>query len=334
MWHEILETAIQSPSPHNVQPWRVKILDETNAELYIDSTRTLPKEDITGSFVIMTMGMFLEAIKILAAPNNLALNYELQNDLDSVAKWILENKSPSLLLFARMNLTPSEICETDYAPEIFYRRRTSRVSLLPEKMPHEILERLKNLATEWNHCFEITSDKEQIEKLLKFNTEGVFEDLNTSDYHDEIVEWFRFSNAESQAKLDGLDYRCMNTSRLTFWLSARHSWMMQMPLLSNLMAKVYRKQLGEIPTIGVLSGKFWSPVDAIETGKFLIRFWLETAVHSIYIHPFGNLVTNPKAAKNVFEETGISEIWLVFKIGFSSEPPKSHRLPVDKILVK
>ena len=51
VWPSLLESAIYSPSPHNVQPWRVRILDETEADLFIDSARTLPKEDPTGSFI-------------------------------------------------------------------------------------------------------------------------------------------------------------------------------------------------------------------------------------------------------------------------------------------
>ncbi|HEV7644305.1 MAG TPA: hypothetical protein VGO50_10220 [Pyrinomonadaceae bacterium] len=73
-WHEIIATAIHSPSPHNVQPWLVKILSETEAELYIDPKRTLPKEDITGSFIILTMGIFLEALSILAKPKGFSLD--------------------------------------------------------------------------------------------------------------------------------------------------------------------------------------------------------------------------------------------------------------------
>jgi phenylacetate-CoA ligase len=54
MWHSLLETAIHAPSPHNVQPWRVRVLNDTEADLFIDSHRTLPKEDPTGSFIILT----------------------------------------------------------------------------------------------------------------------------------------------------------------------------------------------------------------------------------------------------------------------------------------
>ena len=62
------------------------------------------------------------------------------------------------------------------------------------------------------------------------NTEALFEDLNRSDYHDEIVEWFRFSDKAARETRDGLDYRCMNTSRSAYWLSARFPKLMQLPV--------------------------------------------------------------------------------------------------------
>src|SRR5436309_50595 len=34
-WQRLLEHAIRAPSPHNVQPWRVRILDAREAELLI-----------------------------------------------------------------------------------------------------------------------------------------------------------------------------------------------------------------------------------------------------------------------------------------------------------
>jgi hypothetical protein len=36
-----------------------------------------PKKIQTGSFIILTMGLFIEALKILAANNSLELEYEL-----------------------------------------------------------------------------------------------------------------------------------------------------------------------------------------------------------------------------------------------------------------
>ncbi|HJZ80672.1 MAG TPA: hypothetical protein VKD91_10005, partial [Pyrinomonadaceae bacterium] len=75
------------------------------------------------------------------------------------------------------------------------------------------------------------------------------------------------------------------------------------------------------------------PSKAFTTGRFLMRFWLETARHNLYIHPYGNLVTNQQAAHWMLEETRIPNIWLVFKIGYSAEPPKSYRRSVEEILL-
>ena len=91
---------------------------------------------------------------------------------------------------------------------------------------------------------------------MDWNTQAVFEDLNSADYHDEIVEWFRYSDKQSRRHLDGLDYRCMNTPRLTLWMSAKMSWLMRVPVSKQIMAKIYRAQLGNVPTLGVIAGGF------------------------------------------------------------------------------
>lgn len=334
IWNDLLETAIHAPSPHNVQPWRVKIINETEAELYIDSTRTLPKEDVTGSFIILTMGLFIEALSILAERQGFRLTYELFHEPDWFAPAILEKNADWLIPFAKLKLTKAEIIENNYSEDLFFKRRTSRLNLLDKRVPDEIVSSLQKIAETFNQKFSVATDKHKIERMMNWNTEAVFDDLNSAEYHDEIVEWFRYSDVQSQKHLDGLDYRCMNTPRLTFWMSAKMPWLMCVPVSRQILAKIYRAQLGNIPTLGIIAGGFWKPSDAIDAGKFLMRFWLETAVHNLYIHPYGNLVTNRKIAELVEKELGISDIWLIFKIGYSAEPPKSYRLPIDRVLVE
>jgi nitroreductase len=333
IWTDLLETAVHAPSPHNVQPWRIKILSETQADLFIDSARTLPKEDTTGSFIILTMGMFIEALRILAANKGFHLQHSIYHEPSWYAVEILNTTGQTLLPFARLELIATAPTESLADAAAFLKRRTSRISLKPDPIPVEDIEFLWLLADTWSHRFEVITDKDSIERILKKNIEAVFEDLNNRDYHDEIVEWFRFTDKKSKETRDGLDYRCMNTSRSAFWLSARVPTLLQLPLTNALLAKVYRRQLGLVPTIGMLAGKFWAAESAFETGSFLMQFWLATAQHNLYIHPFGNLVTNKKAAAWLLNETGVSDIWLIFKIGYSDEPPKSYRRTVEEILL-
>jgi hypothetical protein len=333
LWWTLLETAIQTPSPHNVQPWRIRLKSEREAELYIDRKRTLPKEDLTGSFILSTMGMFVEAIALLAVPRGFNLQYELSHPAEWYAETIVQERHPDLIPFARLHLSPCPPQENPYPESLFLTRRTSRISLLPNPIGDSAAVALAKLATRWGHRYEQITDPEQVEKILAQNTDALFEDLNTPAYHDEIVSWFRFSDRAAKRHRDGLDWRCMNTSRIAFWLAARIPKLLVIPFTKPFFRRQYRRQLGLVPTIGILAGDFFRAESAFETGRFLIRFWLETARLELFIHPYGNLVTNSSAANWLAETTKITDIWLIFKIGHSATPPKSYRRSLADAMV-
>ena len=333
VWHSLLESAIHSPSPHNVQPWRVRILNEHEADLFIDSNRTLPKEDPTGSFIILTMGLFIEALRLLAAHRGFRLDHTEYNAPSWYAEEILRVREQTFLPFARMSLTPESNGQTDVDPALFLKRRTSRISLKPDPVPDAAVADFRRLASHWGHRYEQITDARTIELILEKNTEALFEDLNNRDYHDEIASWFRFTDRAAQLHRDGLDYRCMNTSRTAFWLSAKLPQLLELPISQPILSKIYRSQLGLVPTIGILAGDFWKSESAFKAGSLLMQFWFATAKHDLYIHPYGNLVTNKRAAQWVLDETGIPKIWLIFKIGYSDVPPKSYRRSVEEILL-
>jgi hypothetical protein len=333
LWWTLLETAIRTPSPHNVQPWRIRLVSEREAELYIDGNRTLPKEDITGSFILSTMGMFIEAIALLAAPRGFSLEYELIHPPEWYADTILHDTRNVLLPFARLHLSSCSPQESPYPESLFLNRRTSRIDFSPAPIGETAITALAELATRWGQRYEQITDPEQIENILAQNIDALFEDLNTPAYHDEIVSWFRFTDRAAKRHRDGLDWRCMNTSRTAFWLAARIPRLLMFPVTRSWLRRQYRRQLGLVPTIGILAGEFLRPAGAIETGRFLIRFWLETAKLGLFIHPYGNLVTNPAAAKWMAETTNIKDIWLIFKIGYSEVPPKSYRRSLAEVMV-
>ncbi len=334
VWAELLETAIHAPSPHNVQPWRIRVMNELESDLLIDSKRTLPKEDPTASFIILTMGLFIEALSLFAAEKQYRVDYELHHEPEWYPAQILAAREQVFLPFARLRLVRDEsVLPFGFDWAMFRKRRTSRISLTPAAVPQDATTALQDLAALWHQRYEEITDARVIERILEQDTRALFHDLNTPDYRDEITSWFRFTDRSSQKHRDGLDYRCMNTSRFTYWLTAHLPQMLLIPGLRQLFARKYRTQTGIVPTIGILAGPFWQPADAIQTGRFLMRFWLETARRDLYIHPYGNLVTNKDAANWMLAETKIPDIWLVFKIGFSDEPPKSYRRPVEEVLI-
>src|SRR5258708_32977076 len=108
IWKTLLETASQAPSPHNVQPWRIKIVSDREAELFIDIHRTLPKDDITGSFIILTMGIFIESLSIVAANNRKTISYELLKEPNWYAETIINPNGMKMLPCAMLRLQYGE----------------------------------------------------------------------------------------------------------------------------------------------------------------------------------------------------------------------------------
>lgn len=336
VWRKLLETAVYAPSPHNVQPWRLRIHSDETAELLIEKRRTLPKEDPTGSFIISTMGLFIEALTIAAANSSLKLDFHFSQPTSQFTPEQIAKTETELLPFAKLTLGPhpdGEKTDSRFDNALFQKRRTSRISYSPQPIPNEAVEALSKLACDWNQNYQQVTAPETIEQILQHNIDALFEDLNAPAYHDEIVEWFRFTDRSSRQNRDGLDYRCMNSSRLSFWLAARAPQLMKLPVTGAFLKKIYRAQLGHVPAIGMLAGPFWDPESAFETGRFLMRFWLELAKQDLYLHPYGNLVTNKAAAAWTQELLGVPEIWLIFRIGFSSVPPQSYRRTVEEVLV-
>ena len=332
VWKTLLETAIYVPSPHNVQPWRLRVVPDESADLLLEKRRTLPKEDPTGSFIILTMGLFIEALTILAANRSLKLTYSLHSPLSQFTPEHIANAAAELLPFARLMLGPGEE-KDEYDDSLFLTRRTSRTSYSSKPLPDQAVAALSNLSHAWGQTYKQVTEPETIEQILNCNIEAVFQDLSTPAYHDEIVTWFRFTDRASRRTRDGLDYRCMNSSQVSFWLAARAPQLLQLPLTRPLLKKVYRRQLGHVPTIGMLAGPFWDADSAFKNGRFLMRFWLELARRDLYIHPYGNMVTNKTAADWCQQKLELAQIWLVFRIGYSKVPPRSYRRSVEEILV-
>jgi hypothetical protein len=332
-WRALLEIAIHAPSPHNVQPWRVRVVSDDAAELWIEKHRTLPKEDVTGSFIILTMGMFLETLGLAAAHRGLAVEWTLVHPPDWYRAENLERQPQALLPFARLSLRPDPQVRADVPLELIRRRQTSRLPYGREPVTPEHATQLDQVARPWNHRYGQIVEAARVERLLGWNIDAVIADLNHAPYREEMSGWLRYFEATSSRHRDGLDARCMNVAPWELWFPFRWPGALRWPPTERWFRKRYRQQIGPVATLGYLSGKFWDPRDAFDCGRFLVRFWLECTRLGYFIHPYGNLVTHRPVAERVEQELGEKLIWLVFKIGRCATPPRSRRRSVDQVLL-
>ncbi len=328
-WDHLLETAILAPSPHNVQPWAIRIEDCSTATLFMDLQRALPQEDVTGSFLISAMGLFLETLAIAAAHQHKKLSYVVSEDLPEIPKRI--RVADELLPIAKMRLDDESNVKSEFEIDLVIRRATARMAYEATPVPEESLRRLAEVAAARGAIFGSTADRAEIRAIADVNIATIFHDLNDANYHGEIAPWFRCGERQERGHRDGLSSRCMSMSSLELSIAKNAPGLLRLPGLSAGAAAHYRRAFAT-PCIGWLSGDFWEPMAALKSGHALMRFWLSVTAEGLSLHPLGNLVTNRSAAKQIESITGATNVWLVFKLGYAGNVPRSLRRPLADFL--
>jgi nitroreductase len=326
-WHSLLEVARHAPSPLNAQPWRLRVVAEDRAELYIDRSRTVPQEELTGRYLVLTLGLFVESLRLVAGNHGSRLEDELAAANDSYEPDALDEKKDDELLFARLSLRAGGR-PSDYPDELFLARRTSRMPYQHTAVSLEDARALAQIASSWGYRYTQTSNPERIERLLATSLKTTRDLWRQPGCREEFVRWIRFSDRDARQRGDGLDARCLGLQPFDLLAEYRlpesiHS-MTRGPFVER-----ERGRLGPVATMGVLSGAFREVKEIYRAGMFLMHFWLECTRKRLSIQPFANLVTDGEAAKRCERDWRVPDIWFSFRIGHSGEPAKSYRRAVD-----
>jgi len=321
-WHSILELARHAPSPHNAQPWRVRVLDEARAEVFVEGARTLPEEELTGPSLVLTLGLFVESMRLVAAQQGYRLDDELAAANDSYEAKSLDARDEEHLLFARLSLHPSAL-PAPYASELFLARRTSRLPFAVDAIGLEEARTLTEIASSWGYRYTQSSDPKRIERRLEASELALLRRFGQPGCREEVRRWIRFSERAARTRGDGLDARCLG--RQPFALFAEYRWNR---------AWGRKQEAPHTATMGCLAGPFGACKEWYRAGQFLMHFWLECTRLGLFIQPLAPLVNDAEAAKRGELDWRVPGIWLEFRIGRSSEPAKSYRRTVEELLLQ
>jgi hypothetical protein len=327
-WTSLVETARWAPSPHNIQPWRLRVLDARRAELLCDGGRLLTVTDPSGRFTMVGLGIFLETLAIAARADGADVEAEY-----ALAPLVA---GPGLLPFAELRLVPA-LAPEPLPRELIARRRTSRLPYDGRPVEPERLRELERVAAAWGQTATFVSDPELVPFVVDLNRETLFYDLTDEAARAEIGVWLRFSARSAAETGDGFSPAALGFPGwlLRLFFHARGAF--ELPVVRTAVRRLYARTMQGTRTIGWLEGLFETPEDWIRSGRMLARLWLTMTARDVYLHPFGSIVTNESANRRLLEriphDPKRGMLWLVFRLGRSDQPPRSHRLRTDELLV-
>jgi nitroreductase len=328
VWRGVVQDALWAPSPHNTQPWQVRLLSGREAELWAPADRLLPVEDPDGRFLTAGLGIFLEALDVAASARGLALEFEyLHPPLGLGAQ--------QQALAARLELV--ERGEPGrFNVDLLARRRTSRLPYDGRPAAAAALRELSALGAEAGHDVRFSSDRSLVDWVVGLNADTVFYDLDEDDRREEIGQWTCGTDAEAARKGDGFSPACLGFSPLLVRLFFRRHGLFHNRAVRTVAHSLYARSLRGTATVGWIAGPWRTSEDWLEAGRMLMRFWLALTAHGLYVQPFGSVITNPRSHARLAERLELSEgdreLWLLLRVGYSAEPPRSARRPLSEVL--
>jgi hypothetical protein len=329
-WKQLVEIARWCPTIHNLQPHQIKIISETEAELYYDPKRLLPIGDPHAVFVTIALAMFVEHLSIAAGLDGYKV--EIDEVYHSVSTSVSESTR-----FARLKLLPTNEKEPLHA-SLILKRRTSRLHYNGIPLAPETIERIRQEALNFEHEFFHSSDHEFVDFVIDLNQQTLFEDLSSKPGREELDRLFRYTDADASRLKDGLWYKAMafpgKLMRSVFQNHQRWEKGTRKVILGN----YYKHSFKGTSSVCWFGGAFDHPQDWINAGKMFARTWLIMTKDNAYIHPFGSLITNQGAYAKINEKLtqakGTKKIWMIFRAGYSNEPVRSFRLSTEEIILK
>ena len=330
-WTELLDYARWSPSPHNIQPWRLRVLSATEAQLCYDPARLLRRTDPTSCFTIIGLGMFLECLRVAAAP----MGWQLEVEHAPEAR--LNYAAPTPQLFAGLRLRPRTGTRPAPDRELLKQRRTARHAYDGRPVAAEVQQHLAALAAAHGHQLSCTSDPALIDFVLDLNRQTLFADLDDAPTRQELSTWIRTTDEQAHRLQDGLWNRCLGFSGRLMHNFFFHAERFRSPWKRKVLGNIYRHSMHGTASVAWLQGAFATRADWLQAGTLLQQLWLEMTRHGVYLHPFGSVVTNPVAHQQFLDKIGSlppdPPLWLLVRLGYSTEPPRSLRLSISDLLL-
>jgi hypothetical protein len=327
VWRDLVEVARWAPSPHNMQPWRVRPRSATDADLLVDPARLLAETDADGAFMTVAVGVFVETLAVAARAGGADVAVELVGDVSP--------RATERTLFAHLGLVDGAAKDA-LSPQLVLERRTSRLPYDDRPLGPAVVTELRAVAAAFGHAIEFSSDRALVRWVVDLNRDTLFHDLTDPVARREVGDWLRFSRRSAAARRDGFSPAALGFPGwlLRSYFAAAPAF--ELPLLRDAVRTLYGRTMRGTRTIGWLSGPWAGRDDWFVAGRMLSRLWLTMTHRGVVLHPFGSVITNVRA--NALLEHRIrapqGKLWLVFRAGYSAVPPRSYRLTADEVLLE
>jgi hypothetical protein len=322
---ELIAEVRLTPSVHNIQPTRWRLIGSDTLLLLEDVARRLPAADPSGHDVRLSHGAAIEGLSLALGRRGLRIaDVELLTDATA---------SDGLLPVAR--ITIAEGSEPDRLADFVSARMSWRGGFRPFDTAGEAaLYMLSAMAGD----VQLVRGTDSIDAIAGIADEAGFHFLCDDAHRAELLHWMRLSRSDPAYERDGLSAEAMAMSGFI----AFGTGIVLGPLFPLL------RRLGLAATLASERGKFTNSAvvlfhrpegeDLLATGRAFYRAWLTMAGQELAACPVSVLADWPASNRQLVERHGVPagrRLVNVFRLGLpaGSFSGARARLPVAELIV-
>jgi molybdopterin/thiamine biosynthesis adenylyltransferase len=351
---ELVNAACAAPSTGNDQPWKWLYQDGT-LFLFHDEYRSFSFGDFQKNASFITFGAAYENLNIHALTKGIETSYEFFPDMQN-------QRLVAAIRFSKIKQEPQvKLINLDKA---IYKRHTNRNPAPKTPIDISVIEQLKEISeTIPGAKFQFFTDADVIKQIGEIiGTCDRARLLNPAGHNDFIKHEMRWTTEDAERTRDGIDTKTLGftNSQLAALNIIRNEKVIH--TINKLEGGLgfdglAHKIVKTASAICMITLPEYNLANFFEGGRAMERFWLEATNLNLAVHPVispfylfsrilhGNgdglnerTIAELTELRKKFEAiTGLgdnrAEVFLT-KIAIAEEPSlKSHRLPLDKVLV-
>ena len=313
-----LSYALLAPNAHNRQPWLIGLEGDDKVILWRDKDRELPETDPFQRQLVISLGCFLEQMRIAAAKRNTAVNLDIYpNGEDGpVAIATFEGTTQPDSLFAAI-----------------IDRRSCKEPYENRAIESTLVQRLANYA-------QIHTDSEMVSKIKDITLQAWHIEAHHPPTYQESVDLMRIGKSEINANPDGIGLGgpFLETLMLAGILTREGQQKMEGSGFEH-GVDFYNERLINTHSYAVITTTGNTRHDQIDAGRRWIRLNLATTLLGLAVHPVSQALQEfPEMAepyKNIHDilVKGDETVQMLGRLGYGSKTQPTPRWPLENRLI-
>lgn len=269
-----LESCLSYPSGDNAQPFRFRILSQTQFEVFFDNKIAHHRLDPNKTASLLAFGSLLELISLQA----LKIGYKLE--FETYFPQALKQEGLSKWAKVLLRKSKDEISETDLNLQIAIGIRcTDRRNYKTEPLPERVIQWLTSEANKTESLAFAFHDRlsPQLEKTLLNIEEEAWKDTKAVA---DVFSWIRLTDRVAKETRNGMTWRSLGLAffqkpMVQIFRDFPNFYKFLIPLGATKQNRfILKNQIRHSGGFGWVAIKKYEPLEILEAGRIVMRMWL------------------------------------------------------------